>query len=62
MLDVRNSQLRDQLMVFDKVKDLSDMGSLNPGSKELGVWISLANWQDFVAAQEMAIKDRTVLI
>ena len=49
-------------MVFGKVKDLSDMDSLNPGSKELGVWISLASWQDSVAAQDMAIKDRPVLI
>jgi hypothetical protein len=49
-------------MVSDKVNDLSDMDCLNPESKELGVSLFLANWQGSVAAQEMAIKEGTVLI
>lgn len=48
-------------MVFEKVKDLSDVDSLNPESMELGLWL-LANWQGSAAAQERTIKEVTVLI
>lgn len=39
-------------MVFGKVEDLSDVDSLNPESKELGLWLSLENYQGSVTDQK----------